>query len=230
MRKRPIVAGLVGFGVLLGAYVSGLIPKFGTGSSNGTVSAVPTDKGGTAKGPAPTDPKAKPATNQTPATAQTKAPSTTATQNGKAPPASNTQAANQNTSGRNQVMASVPKLPVLEVYVRGERYQIKDPSGSGELLYIKLPDILRMAKATTGNDEGIRVRILQFRSAKYVTAAQLYEELNGAGLDNDVIRMPKKLLDDPKPAPKAQANATGAPSQERASAAPANQPAAPAAN
>ncbi len=186
MQKRKIVGGLVAAGAVLGVLISGWLPKFGgsgtgNGTGSGTVAAITKDKG---------DPtKAAPQTDLTKANPTAK-PTT--------PSAESNSAASRTTT-----LKAPPKMPVLEVYIKGHSFQIKDPGGSGENVYIKMEDILKVAKLTTGNEDGVRVRILRYRSAKYMAWAQLTEELGKIGIATDAIRMPKELLEDPKPQAKA---------------------------
>lgn len=194
MQKRKIAAGLVAVGAVFGAYISGLLPKFGgsgtgNGTGDGTVAAVTAD-GKKAAAPVADATQAnatKPAT--------TKADPSKATSDQPV------------VNGRTTTLKTPPKMPVLDVYVKGHSYQIKDPSGSGENVFIKMDDILKIAKLTTGNEDGVRVRILRYRSAKYVAWAQLAEELSHVGIGDDALRIPKDLLEDPKPQPKVQAKA-----------------------
>lgn len=186
MQKRKIVGGLVAAGAVLGVLISGWLPKFGgsgtgNGTGSGTVAAITKDKG---------DPtKAAPQTDLTKANPTAK-PATPSTESNSA-------------ASRTTTLKAPPKMPVLEVYIKGHSFQIKDPGGSGENVYIKMEDILKVAKLTTGNEDGVRIRILRYRSAKYMAWAQLTEELGKIGIATDAIRMPKELLEDPKPQAKA---------------------------
>lgn len=205
IQKRKIVGGLLAVGAIFGAWFAGLIPNFGTGTSGvgtgtGTGTAIKTDAG------------AKPATAATKPTDAATKPSATAK---PAAEKSKTATAKKSTSEeneapgkvRNDVQATMPdKLPFLEVFVKGSRYQILQ---GNEMLYIKPDSILALAKRTTGNEEGVRVRITRYRSAKYVAYSQLYEDLQKAGLKPDEIRMPKELVNDPV-APVATAEPTKA--------------------
>ena len=192
IQKRKIVGGLLAVGAAFGVWFSGLIPKFGTGTGVGTGTAISKDAGTGAK-PATSATKTPGAATKPDATAKPaddKSKSTTAKKN--ATPTEKPAA-----GARNDVIGTLPdKLPYLEVFVKGSRYQIKDMKGS-EMLYIKTDSLLELAKRTTGNEEGVRVRITRYRSAKYVAYSQLYEDLQGIGLKTDQIRMPKELVDDP---------------------------------
>ena len=192
IQKRKIVGGLLAVGAVVGVWFSGLIQKFGTGTGVGTGTAISTDAGTGAK-PATAATKTPGAATKPDATAKPvddKSKSTTAKKNA-------TQAEKPAAGARNDVIGTLPdKLSYLEVFVKGSRYQIKDPQGS-EMLYIKTDSLLALARLTTGNEEGVRVRITRYRSAKYVAYSQLYEDLQGIGLKTDEIRMPKELVEDP---------------------------------
>lgn len=83
---------------------------------------------------------------------------------------------------------------VLEVRVDQHDYLIPDDSEEG-FREAELTDIVKLAQSTTGNDDGIRVRILRTRSARLVAWSTLHDALEKSGLARDSIRMPKELID-----------------------------------
>lgn len=98
----------------------------------------------------------------------------------------------QQTDSTDVEAAPVPK--VLEVRVDDRDYLIPDSSEAG-FRRADLSEVITLAKATTGNDEGIRVRIIRSRSARVVAWSTLYDSLEESGLARDSIRMPKELID-----------------------------------
>jgi hypothetical protein len=83
---------------------------------------------------------------------------------------------------------------VLEVRVDQHDYLIPDDSDDG-FRQAQLTDIVKLAQSTTGNDDGIRVRIMRTKSARLVAWSTLHDALAKSGLARDSIRMPKELID-----------------------------------
>lgn len=195
IQKRKIVGGLLAAGAAFGVWFSGWLPKFGTGTGigTGTGTVASTETGAT---PANAATKSSGAATKPDATAKP-ADDKPKTGAAKKKPA---EAAEPGATARNDLQATLPdKLPFLEVFVKGTRFQILQ---GNEMLYISKDSVLMLAKRTTGNEEGVRVRIARYRSAKYSAYSQLHEDLENAGLKPDQIRMPKELVNDP-PAPAA---------------------------
>lgn len=194
MQKRKLAGGLVAAGVLIGAYFSGMFSKFGTGTGtgNGTgTGATPVvastratnDGSGAALKTPPTDPK-KSTTDAKPTAA---APSTSATQTSAQAPVA--------ASAQPERRAMPEKFPVLDVYVKERSYEIKDPV-SGAMLRVLLPDVLLLAKRTTGDENGLRVRINRYRSAKVVGWSQLCSGLEAAGFEREKdFVMPHEMIE-----------------------------------
>lgn len=79
---------------------------------------------------------------------------------------------------------------VLEVVVREESYLLRvKAKGSERRIPVNLQRILELARATSGNKDGIRVIILREPSARFLTWKSLQEELTRAGLAADSIEM-----------------------------------------
>ncbi|MBI1314082.1 hypothetical protein GC176_22530 [bacterium] len=85
------------------------------------------------------------------------------------------------------------ELKVLDILVAGHDYQISI-RGKGYTTF-PLNQILTVAKSTTGNEDGIRVRILRRDSARVVAWSRLYEALEEAGIGKDAIIMPHELYE-----------------------------------
>lgn len=84
-----------------------------------------------------------------------------------------------------------PELKVLDILVDGHNYQVSI-RGKGYTTF-PLNRIIEVASATTGNEDGIRVRILRRDSARVVAWSRLYEALENAGISKDAILMPHEL-------------------------------------
>lgn len=89
---------------------------------------------------------------------------------------------------------TAPPPEVLEVRVDDREYLIPDQNADG-FRRAELSEVIELAQSTTGNDDGIRVRIVRSRSARVVAWSTLYESLEESGLERDAIRMPKELID-----------------------------------
>ncbi len=86
---------------------------------------------------------------------------------------------------------------VLEVRVYERSYGVKQiEDGKVEFKPIDLPQLVEMAKSVSGNDEGIRVRIIRYASARVLTWTTLEQELIKAGIEKTSIRVEEDLLPD----------------------------------
>jgi hypothetical protein len=86
-----------------------------------------------------------------------------------------------------------PDIKVLDILVDGHEYQIS-LRGKGYTTF-PLERIVATAQATSGNEDGIRVRILRRDSARVVAWSRLYEALEDAGISKDAILMPHELFE-----------------------------------
>lgn len=86
-----------------------------------------------------------------------------------------------------------PDIKVLDILVDGHDYQIS-LRGKGYTTF-PLARIIETAKVTSGNEDGIRVRILRRDSARVVAWSLLYEALEDAGINKDAILMPHELFE-----------------------------------
>ena len=160
LKTRTIAGGLVVAGVVLGSFMSGLLPGMGSGSGTAVqVSAVSET--------VPTPDIAPDAPLQDPEPVE--------------PP---------------EAASVSPTQPaaVLEVRIDDHSYLVPE-NGSTGFRQAELDDIVRLAQATTGNDDGIRVRIVRTRSARFAAWSALYDSLEKSGLSRDSIRMPKELIE-----------------------------------
>ena len=165
LKTRTIAGGLVVAGLVAGTFLSGLMPGFGVGGGNGTQVSSST---GDSASPVETTPAERTdAAVETPVSQKPVEPDSIASSE---PPA------------------------VLEIRIDGHEYLV--PSGADAAFRkAELAEILELAKTTTGNDDGIRVRIVRHKSARVVAWSTLYEELERSGFKRDSIRMPKELID-----------------------------------
>lgn len=166
MKKRKVALGLVVAGAVLGVFLSGRFPGF-PGSAT---TARSLEKAGPSKPEAGAVAKAPNAQPASAAAAPESAPAPTP----KKP--------------------SAPPPKKLLVRVDEYNYQVTDAAAIA-WREANLRDILLLAKRTTGDEDGLRVRILRRKSARYTAWARLYAELETAGLPSDSISMPKELVD-----------------------------------
>ena len=97
---------------------------------------------------------------------------------------------------------AVPPVPseVIDVVVEADAYTIE--TAGGRFQSVELPKLIELAKATTGTDEGVRVRIRKRKSARVSMTDQLIKNLAQAGLTDTEIEVQQALLPDPhEPAP-----------------------------
>lgn len=165
MKKRKVALGLVVAGAVLGVFLSGRFPGF--------------------PGSATTARSLEKAGSKPEAGAVAKAPNAQAASAATAPEAA---------PAPTPKKPSAPPPKKLLVRVDEYNYQVTD---AAEIAWreANLRDILLLAKRTTGDEDGLRVRILRRRSARYTAWARLYAELESAGLPSDSISMPKELVD-----------------------------------
>jgi hypothetical protein len=160
LKTRTIAGGLVIAGAVLGTFMSGLMPGFGSGSGV-LVQVSSIDESA--------------ASSENPANNQQQKPASV-----EQPDAS-------------EAVTALPPS-VLEVRVDNHDYLVPDGGPAG-FRKIDLEDIVKLAQATTGNDDGIRVRIVRTRSARLAAWSALHDSLEKSGLPRDAIRMPKELIE-----------------------------------
>ncbi|MFT4559172.1 MAG: hypothetical protein ACI8P0_000947 [Planctomycetaceae bacterium] len=157
VKKRTVVGGLLVVGAVLGTFMSGLLPGFGSGSGVG------------AQGPVNDSPNAV-----------------------------SRDALTEPAPVENPVVAKVetaPRPAVLEIRVDNHDYFVADNSSETGVRQVDLDEAVELAQAATGNDDGIRVRIVRSRSARLTAWTTLHDSLIKAELSMDSIRMPKDLVE-----------------------------------
>lgn len=157
VKKRTIAGGLLVLGAVFGAFMSGLLPGFGSGSGIGVQSA-----GSNPTVAAPVEAAREPAPVEEPVNTNVET---------TAPPA------------------------VLEIRIDNHDYFVRDESSATGVRQVNLDEAVKLAQATTGNDDGIRVRILRSQSARLSAWTSLHDSLINADLTQDSIRMPKELVE-----------------------------------
>jgi len=169
MRKRAFAGITVVLGVVIATLMNGGLPGFGTRNGN-----------------AVEDGSAAQAVVEAEAEPREDAPET-------APPKAATAAATEENKSAEKKPAPAPTIKVLDILVDGHDYQIS-LRGKGYTTF-PLARIVETAKATSGNEDGIRVRILRRDSARVVAWSRLHEALEDAGISKDAILMPRELFD-----------------------------------
>ena len=157
VRKRTVVGGLLVVGAVLGTFMSGLLPGFGSGSGVGAQSP----DGDTAQ-TAPDSVQPEPAPADEPVVAK---------------------------------IETSAHAPVLEIRIDNYDYFVADNSSKTGVRKVDLDEAVKLAQVTTGNDDGIRVRIVRSRSARLTAWTTLHDSLVKADLSLDSIRMPKDLVE-----------------------------------
>ena len=156
VRKRTIAGSILVVGVLIGSFLSGLIPGFGVGG------------------------------NQDGNEANTRGDETLAT------------LANLDT--RTEILPTAATTgvskDVLDVRVEDRSYSLRRVV-DGKDVYepATLDQIIELARATKGNDQGIRVRINRRPSARVVAWMTLQQELIKAGLSEHSVQLQEGLVD-----------------------------------
>jgi hypothetical protein len=159
LKKRTIAGGLLLVGAVLGTFMSGLLPGFGSGTGIRAQSAGDD--------------------------------STRAGQN--LPDEKPQESAPVETSPITDAKVNTPV--VLEIRIDNHDYIVPDDGSATGVRTVDLDEVVKLAQATTGNDDGIRVRILRTGSARLTAWTTLHDSLVKAGLSLDSIRMPKDLVE-----------------------------------
>jgi len=157
LKKRTIAGGLLVVGAMLGTFMSGLLPGFGSGSGVGAEGP-----GNDSTDAISRDALTEPAPVENPAVAK---------------------------------VETAPRPTVLEIRVDNHDYFVADNSSETGVRQVDVDEAVKLAQATTGNDDGIRVRIVRSRSARLTAWTTLHDSLIKAELSMDSIRMPKDLVE-----------------------------------
>ena len=157
MKTRTIAGGLVVVGAVLGTFMSGLLPGFGSGSGGGAQ-----DAGNNSPPASPNEAQQEPTPVERPETSN---------------------------------VATVASAAVLDIRIDNHDYVVPDNDSATGVRKVDLDEAVKVAQATTGNDDGIRVRILRSQSARLTAWMTLHDSLVKAGLSEDSIRMPKDLVE-----------------------------------
>ncbi len=87
-------------------------------------------------------------------------------------------------------------IETLDVYVDGRSYAV--PIKTGGYRVVKTATVMRLAKATVGNDSGVRIRVLRTKDAQYTTWSRLVDELEKQlNMPADAISIPEELVELP---------------------------------
>jgi len=86
-----------------------------------------------------------------------------------------------------------PPPEVVQVVVEFDRIRLQIADGRYKVAAVS--EVVETALKATGNEDGIKVRILRKASAKVVTWSMLRSELENSGIASSAILIPKKLRD-----------------------------------
>ena len=81
----------------------------------------------------------------------------------------------------------------MQIVVEGDEFGLKRSDGVYRVAPIGR--IVKDAQSATGNEDGIKVRILRKKNAKYVAWSTLANELEKSGIKASEILIPKRLVD-----------------------------------
>ena len=81
----------------------------------------------------------------------------------------------------------------MQVVVEFDRIRLQIADGRYKVAAVS--EVVETALKATGNEDGIKVRILRKASAKVVTWSMLRSELENSGIASSAILIPKKLRD-----------------------------------
>jgi hypothetical protein len=160
MKKRTIATALIAGGVAVGVYVSGWLPKLGNGEL-GLGGGAPAPQEQHAAEPSPPAAAAKPQS-----------------------PAESVDAPHESGAGPREF-----RPDVLHVLIDGRQYLVRKPADGGEEYQpATLDEVVELAQATPGDEDGIRVRINRRGSARATAEIALRDRFTAAGLPPESIR------------------------------------------
>ena len=109
------------------------------------------------------------------------------------------QPANPETPTSEETPKPVPPKPVaapaevVQIVVEGDEFRLKHSDDIYRVALISR--IVKDALSATGNEDGIKVRILRKKNAKYVAWSTLENELEKSGIKASEILIPKRLVE-----------------------------------
>ena len=178
MRPTTLMGILVVAGIGIGAMLSSILPDlpgWGSGSNLGMPG------GDTAKtGSDPQDKQEKTATSQV----ESKAPPAVSPSHTEVHPIGNEPDASGTTD-----QAEYEPQPTVYVVVNGRDYLLrKGPEDRSSQKPATLQDVVAAAKLATGDENGVRVRIFETKTARTTATNALLDHLAEANIPRDVIR------------------------------------------
>lgn len=109
------------------------------------------------------------------------------------------QPVNSDTPTSEETTKPVPPKPVaapaevVQIVVEGDEFRLKHSDGAYRVAPISR--IVKDALSATGNEDGIKVRILRKKNAKVLAWSTLENELEKCGIKPSEILKPKRLVD-----------------------------------
>ena len=80
-------------------------------------------------------------------------------------------------------------VPVIYVMIDGRDYLLRrGPEGQAAYKPTKLEDVIQAAQSSTGDDNGIRIRVEQRSNARELAERALRARLEDAGIPSDAVR------------------------------------------
>ncbi|WP_437202705.1 hypothetical protein [Planctomicrobium sp. SH664] len=85
--------------------------------------------------------------------------------------------------------------PLLVVVIHGDKYRLASAENPSQGIEISLPDLKERVTEVPGNDQGLRVRILNARDAQEGARSDLYTALAEAGVKREEIQERAEFVD-----------------------------------
>lgn len=85
--------------------------------------------------------------------------------------------------------------PLVAIVISGDKYLLSATGEEATATPAKLTDVARAALSTTGDGQGIRVRIFRKKDATAGAKLDLFSKLNDAGIPSEAIQDMKEFLD-----------------------------------
>ncbi len=89
----------------------------------------------------------------------------------------------------------VPPSPLVTVIISGDQFLLTTTGDQTQASPAELSEVARAALATTGDGQGIRVRIFRKKDATAGAKLDLFSKLSDAGIPSEAIQDMKEFLD-----------------------------------
>ena len=90
---------------------------------------------------------------------------------------------------------ATPPVELVRVVIDGDRFLVASDAGLGESKAVDATEIAQRVKATTGDDQGIRIRIERTKRATAGARQSLLKALDSVGIPRDARQESEEFLD-----------------------------------